>query len=444
MTRHETAPERPQLRVVSDVSGEPRPPVPRPHALFPRASGSEPEDRDIRFVGIQRKLAPAEAKKAGHKIEHCPRDFPADELPDWAAVFDLFGGGAYKVCAKDGRGCILCWAPGGDRAWYLMSGRSKPLSEEYEEEAPIPQSAPATPAPAAPPAMDVSALMLAFAKTHSEAVDRLTQMALVVMDRQTQMNERLTTHFIALLNRPEPRSATGPPPDPLDGVKLGAEIARAAQAGSPPAPPVDHFAYMRETIALLKDVQTLTPTPAASSPSDMVQIGTMMTNVVTNLKVSSPRQEAATPAPAPQPPMFLIDGRWLTQEAAIKECPRPMSEHPLFAPVTSAPAAFLAPAAVARVLVASPLVAAATSPIPPASSPAPPPPAALDDPTFRAYVEALLDGMRQSAETPPTDAARAGPAPLFAAPAPPLFTAAQLPAPRAGAPPADSAAARPG
>ena len=439
MTRHETAPERPQLRVVNDVSAEPRAPAPRPHALFPRASGSEPENRDIRFVGIQRKLAPADAKKAGHKIEHSPRDFPADELPDWAAVFDLFGGGAYKVCAKDGHGCILCWAPGGDRAWYVMSGRSKPLAEEDEEEAPIPPSAPA---PAAPPAPDMSALMLAFAKTNSDAVDRLMQMAQNFMDRQMQMSEQVTTRLIALLNRPDPRSATGPPADLLEGVKLGADIARAAQAASPPAPPVDHFEYMRGTIALLKDVQTLTPT--ASGSSDMAQMGTMITNVVTNLKAGSARQEAATPAPTPQPEMFLIAGRWLTQKAAIEEYSRLMAGLPPFAPVTSAPAAHLAPATFDPALVASPLVAAAAPTIPPASSPAAPPPAVTEEPTFRAALEILIERARRSAGMPPTDAAPVAPAPLFAAPAPSLLTAVQLPAARVGAPPADSAATSPG
>jgi hypothetical protein len=165
----------------------------RPHALFPRPPGSGPEDRDIRWIGIRRKLPP-KAGKGCNDFEHCPHDFPADELPDWAAVHKRFGGGAYKVCAKDSQHRILCWSSEGHKGWYVMDGRSKPLCEEEDDDDEVrhvPLPAPAVPAPAAapvpvaePPSMDTVAFLLQVIGTQQRSMELQAQSWQHSMERQ--------------------------------------------------------------------------------------------------------------------------------------------------------------------------------------------------------------------------------------------------------------------
>jgi hypothetical protein len=294
----------------------------RPHALFPRPPDTRPEDWDIRWVGIMRKLPPAAAKPLGRHTEHSPHDYPANELPDWAEIHDRFGGGAYMLCAKDSNHRILCWvgAPGGEDKWYYMCGRSKPLSDEDDEDVAVPQRASAAPAaPAGSPAMDVGTLI----QMQIDAAGRLIQMQIEVAERQSQMQfeatERLmslmarmsedrTTLVLAILNRrKQDEAAARGAPDLFEAVRLGVEIGRAQQATAATAPPTDPFALLRGTIALVKEIRALTPAPARSA-SDVAEMQTMLSDLVTKLKAGSTTDAAASAQDSQQLAPAVIDG----------------------------------------------------------------------------------------------------------------------------------------
>jgi hypothetical protein len=416
MDCHETTPSHSmptrvparRARRRANIPGEPpRARAPRPHQLFPPL-GSEPAARDIQSIGIRR-------KRADGVIEYCPRDVPADELPDWLAVLRRFGGGAYRVSAKDSTGRIVAWAPNDDfyGRWFCMTGRPKPLREDEEEEAPAPSPAPAAPtratlpaaptralpaapapvalpaapapvalpappAPAAPPAIDVGALMLVVQKFQNDAADRLMQMQNDAADRLMRMqndaadrlvqtltreNELLTRIIVTLLTQREAPPATAPQPDLLAAVMLGVEIGKG-QAAAPPAPPtVDPYAQARSVIALVRDIRTLVPAHAANGASDVAQVKTMFADLVTRLKAGPATTEEAAHGEAPQgPTTVLYDGRYLTANAAAEEYARAGAGQPPLASATSDPAALLAPPTEA--------------PAPVASSPNAPPPAA--------------------------------------------------------------------
>jgi hypothetical protein len=87
MARSESALQAPKLRGGKGTrANRATSPARPPHALFPRAPSAGPEDRDIRWIGIWRKLSPTEALRAGFAIERSTRDFPADEIVDWASI----------------------------------------------------------------------------------------------------------------------------------------------------------------------------------------------------------------------------------------------------------------------------------------------------------------------------------------------------------------------
>ena len=430
----------------------------RPHALFPRAAGSGPEDRDIQFVGLQRKYSPAAAKKAGFKVEYCPREFPADELTDWAAVYELFGGGAYKVCAKDSSRHILCWAPHGEGNWYVMSGRSKPLADEVEEEEEAPPPPPqhqapaAAPAPPAAPALDIGALLLGMFKMQEAAAARHQEMMIAFM---------------------RPRAAAETPAaavDPFAGLKLGVDIMATKAAQQPVAAPaasaasVDPLEQTRAHIKLAQELQGLAPAGAGGGTGDVAEIGALMTGfsgMMQNLKSNEAVQPQAAQA------TVLIDGRWLTEKQAVAEYSRRMAGPPL----TPAPAPPLAPAPLAPALAPAPLAPAlAPAPLAPAPAPAPlalaplapaplaPAPLApasddvdlviarLADPAFAARLDARLAAVR--AAQPPVALSAApsssGGSTSAAAPAAEAAPAAPAPAsPRSSSSAGPTAAATP-
>jgi hypothetical protein len=334
--------------------------------LFPRA----PEDRDIRWIGIWR-------KRVGRPIERCPKDFPADELPDWAAIRERFGGGGYRVCAKNRKHRIICWDSGGMDTWLYMSGRSKPLSDEDddEEDAAVPRPAPAAlappappaPAPTAPPATDVGALMQMEMQKQMEVADRLTRMQAEDADRRmcmmVKMSETSTALFLAVLNREKHHEAAAPPaPDPLEAIRLGVELTKAQQATTPSAPPADPIAQVRAQIAMMKEMGVLTPARARSASSDTAEVQTVMDDLVAKVKAASATGVASTAQASQQPTMVIINGRCLTLEAAADEYARLMAG-------TLAPDAPLAPPVVAPAPVTLPPLAAAAPP-PPTASPA--------------------------------------------------------------------------
>lgn len=346
----------------------------RPHALFPRAPGTGPEDRDIRWIGIWRKLSPAEALRAGFAIERSTRDYPADEILDWASIYERFGGGAYRVCAKDRKHRILCWASDGDESdekWHFMSGRSKPLSHEDEEEdddAFVPSTAPIATRRAAhlqrvpvartiertsnesasaasvssAPATHVHALMQA----QVEAVQLHMQIQAAAADRQMEMMMKMSQDTMALVvallsKRRQSEAAAPSSPDPLEAVRLGMEIAKAQQAVAMPAPQPHPLEQLRTTIALMKDMRVLAPPSARSAPSDITDFQTEIDKLVGGLKAGLAPEMTVAAEGSQRPAVVLIDGRCLTIEAAAAEYARLMGEQPVEtpAPVAAEPVA---------------------------------------------------------------------------------------------------------
>jgi hypothetical protein len=88
----------------------------RAHALFP-CNG--PETRDIHWIAVQRKEPDGSRVYSGN--------FHRDELATWADVQARFGGGSYKVIAKDRRGVALAWCPSKTGAWFTLPGKPRPL-----------------------------------------------------------------------------------------------------------------------------------------------------------------------------------------------------------------------------------------------------------------------------------------------------------------------------
>jgi hypothetical protein len=400
------------------------------HVLFPRPIGAGPETRDIQFVGIMRRLPVEEAKRLGHKVEYCPHDIPVEELPDWAAVHARFGGGQYKVAAKDGEGHIHCWSPSGEGDFYNLSGRSKSLAGEDVELADGPTVSP-LPAPvaAAPRESEEKESGLAkilmmvaqmqqtssdrqmqmqqeAAQRQQEAANRHAQLQQEASDRQMQMlmkmseqtnqlllallnrrdpgerqSEQTNQMFLALLNRPDPtqqlisallnRPATPAPAapaiDPLAGVKLGAELKGAQPAVATPV--ADPIAQMRGTIELVKEMQGLAPTGGGGA-ADAAEVSTIfngLSSLVNGLKANSP--QAPEPAPSAQT-RVLINGRYLTPDQAALEYSRLSAGPPVVSPV-AAPVAPPAPGAAAVISPAAPPAPVA----PPAAAPVPEAPA---------------------------------------------------------------------
>lgn len=410
---------------------------PRPHALFPREPGAGEEDRDIYYIAIQRKLPPAEAKRVGTKIEYAPKDFLADELPDWSAIYAAFGGGMYKVAAKNRGGKIHCWAPLGEGNWHYMAGRSKPLAAEDEmpEEETVP-AAPAEPPPPQTPALDLGALLLGVMKMQQDAADR-----------QASMTNQI---LAALLHREDHAAPAAAMVDPLAGVKLGVEVSKAAQPAVAPAPAaaVDPLAQMRGTIELVKQVQSLTPAASgggsggAAEAAEVSTIFNGLTSLVNGLKTSQP-------APEPQPPAaqtkVLINGRLLTTEQAALEYSRLSAGPPVTPPVFSAGAA---PPPQAPAVTSAPVVASAVASPPQdemravVSAPAP---AEIDvdevldrlrDPVFAEKLRARVESAQAAAVAQASPAPASSPRSAEPAAPPPSATLSSNVAPSPPGPPA--------
>jgi hypothetical protein len=358
VTKPETAPHPAKRRATSAGPTPPRKPAQalRRHALFPRAPSSGPEDRDIRWIGIWRKLPPEE-QQPGRTIERCARDYPADEILNWASIYERFGGGAYRVCAKDRKHRIICWASDGDDKWHFMSGCSYPLSDaDDEDDAPIARlarpamasaaplapavppaptpAAPPTPAPTATPAMDAVALMQMMMRMQRETADRQMEMMM-------KMSEGTTALVLAVLSRREHHGAAAPPAhDPLEAVRLGVELAQRATAQTPaPAPTTAPIAYQRATIALMKEMGMLTPPPARSAASDVAEVQTVFNDLLAKVKAGS-AMDAAAPVQASQhPAVVVIGGRCLTVDAAAAEYALLAGGQSVEAPVSITPEA---------------------------------------------------------------------------------------------------------
>src|SRR5690242_11025260 len=98
------------------------------------------------------------------------------------------------------------------------------------------------------------------------------------MQMMARMSEQTNQLLTALVNRPEPRAPAAPSTDPLAGVKLGAEMTKAAQPVAAPATAADPLAQMRGTIELVKEVQGLAPAGGGAA-SDAAEVSTIFSGL---------------------------------------------------------------------------------------------------------------------------------------------------------------------
>lgn len=349
----------------------------RLHRLFPRPRGAPLEEREICWIGIQRKLPPAEAERTGRSYESCPNVLPAHEITDWEAIHQRFGGGEYRVCAKDSRHRFIRWAAGdgdGDgEAWRYMPGRSKPLSEDEGDDldddldVPVPASAGsascagAPVAPAADPGMStLSAMVQSQARMDADAAFQMMQMQAEAtsrcMEMMLKMNESKIALVIALLKREQHREVAPPQTSRLlDAVRLGMEIGLAnAQPIAAPltATQANPMAQLHGTIALMKEAGLLAP-PRPPAGSDASEMAVFIDKLSADIKAHATPGMQAPPQAAP----VLINGRTLTLDEAAAEYARLMNASPAPAAAPSAMPTFGAGPQTPTVL-AAPLIVA--------------------------------------------------------------------------------------
>jgi hypothetical protein len=273
-----------------------------------------------------------------------------------------------------------------------MRGRSKPLSHEDEEDdddvfvpctAPAatqrpahlpraPVAAPATAPPAfvqrsggtgehrartsttAAPAASVSPAPAMHAQglmqAQMEAVQLHMQIQAAAADRQMEMmmkmNQDTMALAVALLSKRQQREAAAPPlSDPLEAVRLGMEIAKAQQAVAMPAQEPHPLERLQTTIALMKDMRVLAPPVPRGAPSDMADFQAEIDKLVGGLKAGAAPKTAVNAEGSRQPAVVVIDGRFLTIDAAAAEYARLMGGQVVddSAPVATEPLAPPAP-----------------------------------------------------------------------------------------------------
>ena len=88
-------------------------------AVLPRAAAVMPGGADIRFVSFVRRLPDGTRK-------HAPIDFPVEEMVTWAQVVDLWGGGEYQAIAKTENHRVVAHYPTGGK-WMAFAGDPKPM-----------------------------------------------------------------------------------------------------------------------------------------------------------------------------------------------------------------------------------------------------------------------------------------------------------------------------
>ena len=88
----------------------------RVHELFPCTG---PEMRPIHWIAVQRKEPDGTVAYSDN--------FHRDELATWADVQARFGGGSYKVLARDRRSRAIAYCPSKTGAWITLPGESRPL-----------------------------------------------------------------------------------------------------------------------------------------------------------------------------------------------------------------------------------------------------------------------------------------------------------------------------
>ena len=116
-----------------------------PHPLLPsEAEGSE--SRDIYFIEFRR-------RRSDGGIDVLCEDFPLSEVQSWAEVVRPWGGGEYKVIAKDKNHHIVAWFPKANGEWIQVDGESKPFTLPGRSPRPDPlvASFPRVPEPPRPP-----------------------------------------------------------------------------------------------------------------------------------------------------------------------------------------------------------------------------------------------------------------------------------------------------
>jgi len=157
-------------------------------------------NEDIGCISIQR-TAPYQ--------ENAGRTYTADELPDPDAIRQKFGGGSYKVQARD---VMRRVTKGGTRYYqfkgdpYPMDGTGPVAKKEKEAAPPLQPQIIQQPAPA----MDLTPLV--------QMIGQQTSVLVKLIEGQQSFTERIVT---ALANRPAESSSGGDVDTLIRGMELG-------------------------------------------------------------------------------------------------------------------------------------------------------------------------------------------------------------------------------
>ena len=417
-----------------------------PHPLFELADG-EQEYRDIQTLSFKRK------NSEGKLITH-PEIIQARDVKSWADVARWWGGGYYKVSARNATGHFAGQFPRGEDLHFIdgpekpftvrESAASAPAPSAASAPAPLPPAAPSAAAPPAPPP-DPMQMMKDFARellvpireelrelraaapAAAPAKESGVEMMIAMFKLQgEEARARADQAAADARARAESEAARAKADAELAAAKAKADAdVRIAEINAATASQNNMWAAMNkgggtkggeesslvtlllkmipapmDPLALMKAAREAAA-PAAAAESDPLKSLTDMMSTMITADAMKPQQPQAQPAAPPQPREEARPRGQMAYVPGVGVVEVHAPEH-----VVHRDAAF-APAPATPVAAAAPSAAVAASPPP---APAPPP----------------------AAPPSPSDAASAPVAPPSPPPAPP-------PLPDAGAPPAPGA-----
>ena len=90
------------------------------HPLFPVDNDAPPRKAPFVWIHLSR-LRPDET------VENHPQRWPAGQLKTWQDIFDIAGGGLYRIWATDDRGHYTAFYPANPSDFYDLPGPPKPF-----------------------------------------------------------------------------------------------------------------------------------------------------------------------------------------------------------------------------------------------------------------------------------------------------------------------------
>jgi hypothetical protein len=294
----------------------------RHHPLFPQASDAPARDRELAWIHITR-------RRDDGTIERHPRKFLAGELQSWQDVYDICGGGDYRLVATDSVPHFAAFYPPRQCEFHTLTGPQRPFCRDGQG-----PRRPRRQPRAIPTAAEVGSAAPApvHAGLSTQDVARIVREA---MNAQVPKSEPapppLTAQDVARLigetldaRAPKPEAPPSaqdvarmvteavkaaipvPPPQvvtPLDMARLTADAVKAVLAAPPPLPVVAPHDIAKVIADAVK--AAMPPTPPAPARSPMVDMVAALAPIVTAI-INAIVNRPVAPAPDMMGPMLRI------------------------------------------------------------------------------------------------------------------------------------------